>query len=276
MASAQHVLAVETQTFEATQQLRAGGRATAFDVTRARAAVETSQAALSPIVAQRSAAVFALTALLKRLPAHYPREVETCSKPPRLLAQIPVGDGAGLIRRRPDIRAAERNLASATASIGVEPAALYPQVSLGGNIGMSGLVSQFSKKSQIAVSFGPLITWSFPDIVATRARIAEAGAAARAAEKIIDATVIDALRDTETALDAYVREREHNASVRGARNSAAEANDEAWRLFRFGRTDFLSVLNAQDNLASAESALATSDTALLDKQIGVFIALGGG
>jgi NodT family efflux transporter outer membrane factor (OMF) lipoprotein len=276
LASAQKVLDIETQTLHATERLKWGGRATAFDVTRAHAAVDTSAAAIPPIIAQRNAAVFALTALLGRLPAAYPREVEGCSTPPALLAVIPVGDGAALIRRRPDIREAERKLASATASIGVETAAFYPEVSLGGSIGISGPTYAFSKKSQISISVGPLVTWTFPNIVTTRARVAEAGAAARAAEENFDSVVIDALRDTETNLDAYVQEIKHNSSVSAARDSAAEANDQAWRLFRFGRTDFLSVLNAQENLASAESALATSNATLIDKQIGVFVSLGGG
>jgi NodT family efflux transporter outer membrane factor (OMF) lipoprotein len=276
LASAQKVLDIETQTLRATERLKLGGRATAFDVTRAHAAVDTSAAAIPPIVAQRNAAVFSLTALLGRLPADYPRDVQACSTPPALLAVIPVGDGAALIRRRPDIREAERRLASATASIGVETAALYPEVSLGGSVGMSGPISAFSNKSQISVSVGPLVTWTFPNIVTTRARIAEAGAAARAAEDNFDSAVIDALRDTETSLDAYVQEIKHNASVLAARDSAVDANNQAWRLFRFGRTDFLSVLNAQENLASAESALATSNATLIDKQIGVFVSLGGG
>lgn len=276
LASAQKVLDIETQTLDATERLKSGGRATAFDVTRAHAAVDTSAAAIPPIVAQRNAAVFSLTALLGRLPSAYPREVQECSTPPALLAVVPVGDGAALIRRRPDIRKAERELAAATASIGVETAALYPQVSLGGSIGMSGPTYAFSQKSQISVAIGPLVTWTFPNIATTHARIAEAGATARAAEASFDSVVIDALRDMETSLDAYVQETEHNASVRAARDSAVEANDQAWRLFRFGRTDFLSVLDAQEKLASAESSLATSNATLIDKQIAVFIALGGG
>lgn len=133
---------------------------------------------------------------------------------------------------------------------------MYPSVSLGGSIGMSGPISAFSKQSQIAVSVGPLVTWTFPNIATARARIAEAGAGARAAEKNFDSVVLDALRDTEISLDAYVQEIQHNLSVHAARDSAADANDQAWRLFRYGRTDFLNVLSAQENLASAESALA--------------------
>ncbi|MGF6652224.1 NodT family efflux transporter outer membrane factor (OMF) lipoprotein [Paraburkholderia youngii] len=276
LVSARRVLDIETQTLRATERLRSGGRATAFDVTRAHAAVDKSAAAIPPIISQRNATVFALTALLGRLPLDYPRDVQECSIPPPLLAVVPVGDGQQLIRRRPDIREAERKLASATASIGVETAALYPNVSLGGSIGMSGPISAFSKQSQIAVSVGPLVTWTFPNIAATRARIAEAGAGARAAEKNFDSVVLDALRDTEISLDAYVQEIHHNASVHAARDSAADANDQAWRLFRYGRTDFLNVLSAQENLASAESALAASNATLIDKQVSVFVALGGG
>jgi NodT family efflux transporter outer membrane factor (OMF) lipoprotein len=276
LATALRVLDIEKQTLSATERLFKGGRSTAFDVTRAQAAVDASAATIPPILAERTAAIYSMTALMGRLPVEYPREMEGCREPPPLIRTLPVGDGAALIRRRADIRAAERELAVATASVGIETAALYPAVSLGGSVGMGGLLSSFSMASQVSFSVGPLVTWTFPNRVVAHARIAEAGAAAEAASATFDSVVIGALRDTETALNAYVQEYDRNDSLRRARDSAIKANDQAWRLFRFGRTDFLSVLSAQGTLATAESTLASSNATLIDNQINVFVALGGG
>ncbi|HET8611143.1 MAG TPA: TolC family protein, partial [Sphingomonas sp.] len=270
------VLTIERRTLDATQRLFRGGRGTAFDVTRAQAAVDQSAAAIPSILAQRQAALYALGALLGRAPADYPRAVESCAAPPTLKQFLPIGDGSALIRRRPDIREAERELAAATATIGVETAGLYPSVSLGGSAGLGGPFSGIGGGSSFGFSLGPLISWSFPNRAVAHARIAEAGAAAEAAEARFDGSVIEALRQTETALDAYARAIEQVRDLARARDSAAKAADQADKLFRFGRTDFLSVLSAEANLANAEATLAQTRAALVDRQIDVFLALGGG
>ena len=120
------------------------------------------------------------------------------------------------------------------------------------------------------------MSWSFPNQIAVRARISEAGAAAEAASAHFDGTVLTALQQTETALSAYAREIEHDRALARARDSAARAVDQANRLFTFGRTDLLSLLTVQSNLATAETALAASQATLADDQVNVFLQLGGG
>jgi NodT family efflux transporter outer membrane factor (OMF) lipoprotein len=276
IAAALHVVDVESQTFNDVQRLFRGGRSTSFDVTRSQAAVEQSTAAIPPLIAQRQAALYALAALLGRPVADYPRELETCPAPPPLLQPLPVGDGASLIRRRSDIRAAERTLAAATAAVGVETAQLYPQVSIGGALGFAGPFSTIGSVSSFGGNIGPVLSWTFPNRSLAHARIAEAGAAAEAAEAEFDGTVLTALQQTETALDAYVREIDHNRALNRARDSADRATSQARTLFRFGRTNILDVLDAEASLASAENAVAASDAAMADAQVNVFLALGGG
>jgi multidrug efflux system outer membrane protein len=270
------VLALQKQTLDVTQRLQRGGRGTAFDVTRARTAVSQNEATIPAIVAVRTAALYRLATLMGRAPADYPRDVETCRTPPRLGRPLPVGDGTALIRRRPDIRAAERSLAAATAGIGVATAGLYPQVSLGGSIGMTGPVEAFGSGESFGFSLGPLVHWSFPNRRVVRSQIEKANAGADIALAQFDSVVIEALRQTETSLAAYAGEGGRNAALLGARASAATAADQAGRLYRFGRTDFLALLTAQAALASAEASLATSDAQLIDRQIDTFKALGGG
>lgn len=276
LAATERVLAVQRRTLDVTRRLQRGGRGTAFDVTRAQAALDQSAAAVPAILATRRSALFALAALLGRPAAQFPREVESCAAPPRIGRPLPIGDGAALIRRRPDIRQAERALAAATATIGVETAALYPQVSLGGSAGLAGPFSTLGTGSTFGGSLGPLISWSFPNRKAVRARIDEAGAAADAAAAQFDGQVLTALRQAETALEADAREIDRDRRLEAARDDAARAADQANRLFRFGRTGLLELLTAQASLATAETTLAQSRATLADRQVDVFLTLGGG
>ncbi len=276
LAATERVLDLQRQTLDVTERLAKGGRGTAFDVTRAQAAVDQSAAAIPSIIAERQAALYEIAALMGRAPADYPRELETCPAPPELKRLLPIGDGAQLIRRRADIRSVERSLAAATATIGIEMAQLYPQVSLGGSAGFGGPISAIGTGSQFSLSFGPLVTWTFPNRALARARIAEAGASAEAASAQFDGTVIGALQQTETALSAYAREIDRDRNLQRARDDAEKATGQADRLFRFGRTDFINLLTAQSSLASAEATLAASQAAVVDRQIDVFLALGGG
>lgn len=270
------VVALQRQTLDATRRLAKGGRGTAFDVSRAQAAVETSEAALPAFEAQRQNGLYLLATLLGRPPADYPRAVETCAALPTLRRPIPVGDGAALIRRRPDIRQAERAIAGDTARLGVAMAQLYPQVSIGGSVGLSGPLEDFGSGSAFGFSLGPLISWTFPNRPVIRARIAQADAQVRSDLAGFDASVLEALRQTESALESYRRDAERAAALDRARESAGVSASQAAKLFRFGRGDFLSLLDAQRSLASAEVTAASARAQLVQDQIALFLALGGG
>ncbi len=276
LAATRHVLDIQNQTLGSVQRLFKGGRGTSFDVTRARAAADRSAAAIPEILAAREASLYEIAALMGRAPGDYPRELENCASPPALRQPIPIGDGTALIKRRPDIRAAERRLAAATAGIGVETAALYPQVALSGSAGFGNSLAHLFASSSFGAYAGPLISWAFPNRKAIRARIAGASDAADAANAQFDGSVIEALRQTETALSAYAREIDHDRALEATRTDAEKATGQANKLFRYGRTGILEVLTAQANLADAQATLAQSKATLIDRQINVFLALGGG
>ena len=122
---------VAQQTYDITARERGLGAASDFDLARAATALEQAKAVVPTIEGQRRTAVFELAALLGKTPAEAPVDAAACSTPPRINQPLPVGDGAALIRRRPDVRQAERTLAADTARIGVAAADLYPTVSLG-------------------------------------------------------------------------------------------------------------------------------------------------
>lgn len=276
LAATRQVLAIQHATLEATRRLAAGGRGTDFDVSRAGAAVNRSAAGIPHLLAERQAALFELAALMGRVPADYPREAEACPRPPELEQALPVGEGWQLLQRRPDIRAAERSLAAATAMIGVETAELYPRVTLGASLGTAGTRGQPLSADGFGASVGPLLSWHWPNRRVAKARIAAAGANVDAALASFDGIVLQALRQTETALSACTQELERERSLAQARGDAARAAGQAQQLYRFGRIDVLDVLSAQAALADAESALAASRAERVDRQMDVFLSLGGG
>jgi outer membrane protein TolC len=246
-----------------------------MDITRARAQLDQVRAIAPVLEAQRQAALFRLAALTGRPPAEFPKVVAGCIAPPRLRRPIPVGDGAALLRRRPDVRQAERGLAAATARIGVATTALYPSISLGANVGSTGFVTDIGQPAANRWSFGPLISWTLPS-GGERARIREANAAADAAFAKFDGVVLTALRETETDLSTYARDLDRNAELRAARDEAAQAQAQAQRLYRAGRSPYLAGLDAQRTLATTEAALATSDGQVAADQVKLFLSLGGG
>jgi outer membrane protein TolC len=188
-----------------------------------------------------------------------------------------VGDGAALLKRRPDIREAERTLASQTARIGVATADYFPTVNLGGSVSSSaGAVGQLFSAATTAFSGGPLVTWTFPNITLAHAHVAETRAQAEGALASFDSVVLQALKETEQALSTYAAELDHRGALALARQHAAQALRLAQIQYQAGSASFLDLLTAQQALVTADQALAASDQAISADQVAVFQALGGG
>jgi len=276
IASAQHSADLQQQALDVSVRLQKAGRVGITDAERARGQLQGLLAAIPPLQARRQAALYRLATLTGQLPHDFDRDVATCVRPPRVGDAIPVGDGAALLRRRPDVRQAERQLAAATATIGVATADLYPRVSLGLKLGSAGLGNDFLGKDTFSYSVGPLISWTVPNTGVVRAHIAQANAGAQAALARFDGTVLTALRETQTALDAYARELDRHADLAAARDESARVATQARRLYLSGRTGYLDALDAERGLAASEATLAQSDAELADDQVTLFLALGGG
>ena len=274
---AQQSLRLQTQTFGLTDRLYTAGRGTLLDVSRARALLEETRATLPTYAANRRVALFRLAVLTGQAPEVPLAAAAACMHPPRLPTPLPVGDGTALLQRRPDIREADRNLVAATAQIGVATAALYPQVTLGGAIGSSGLTpGALFSSAGLTFNVGPLISWTFPNIAVARARINEARASNEGALANFDGVVLTALQDTETALAALAGEGERFTSLRRARDFNAEAARIVRLRYAAGRENFLAVLDAERTLANTQALLAVSEATLSSDQISLFKALGGG
>jgi len=276
LRAARESVRLQEEAIRISERLRQAGKVGEVDIVRAQGQLEQLRAALPPLQAKRQAALYRLATLIGAAPRDFPVEVAACEQPPHLAGLLPAGDGAALLRRRPDVRQAERNLAAASARIGVATADLYPKVALGLAAGSAGFLARFGNSETFSYSLGPLISWTLPNTGVARARIAQADASTRVAAARFDGTVLTALREVETALDAYARELERHAQLSAARDQSAIAARHARTLYVNGKTGQLEALDAERTLAASEAALATSAAQLAENQIALFMALGGG
>jgi NodT family efflux transporter outer membrane factor (OMF) lipoprotein len=277
IAVAERIVALLDRSLRVASGRERVGLTTGLDTARIAALRDQRRAEVPSLNAERQGALFRLAVLTGRAPSDLPAIAAQRTRTLRLDQPIPVGDGAALIARRPDIRAAERRLAAATARIGVETAELYPSISLGGSIGSTGTsFADFFGAGPLRWLLGPLINWSFPNQTRARARIAAAEAGSREALAAFDGTVLTALRETETALASYGGLIERRAALQAARDQAERAARIVRAQQREGQVDSLALLDAERTFADAEATLALADAAIADAQVDLFRALGGG
>jgi len=274
---AHHSLDIVSHEADITVKRHEAGANSVYDVTRAQALVAQVRSSIPELEGQRRAVLFELTAVLGRTPAKAPTDLEGCVIPPRLLALIPVGDGSALIKRRPDVREAERRLAAATAEIGVATADLYPTIRLVGLYGGAAVeLSQLNTNIGRTWGVGPSISWTFPNMAAPRPRVRQAKAEQAAALASFDAVVLTALKETEQALALYSSALDNRQSLDDARDKIHEAFGIAHDQFLAGSISNLDLLTTEQSLVAVDAAVASSDAALVQDQIAVFKALGGG
>jgi outer membrane protein, multidrug efflux system len=275
LISAEKSLDLQGQSLALVKRLKAEGRASDLDVTRQQQLVSEFEEIIPSLKAAQLNALFQLAVLTGRAPAQYDTDLEACSTPPRLLTSLPVEDGAALLKRRPDIREAERYLAAATADIGVATAQLYPDIQIGLSGGSIGAVRDALMSPTNFWDLGVVLNWQANQSGA-RARIAAAHAGAKQALANFDGAVLQALREAESSLNNYTHDLLKERSAVASRDDARKAVDQVMRLQREGRANQLSVLDAERTLASAELSLAQLRTSISTDQISVFLALGGG
>lgn len=274
---AERNIELQARTVELTRRLLDAGAGNGLDTARARSALEGTRATLPPLRAVRDGALFRLATLTGVTPAEASAAARACARPPQLNQPIPVGDGTQLLARRPDVRQAERQLASAAALVNVATASLYPSISLGGSIGSTALdIADVGDDGSFRFGLGPLISWSFPNVAAARARVAQAAAGSDIALANFDQAVLTALEETETALANYANELDRRAALIEARDQAATAARLSRLHFDAGADSFLTVLDAERTLTLADATLAASEALVSTYQIALFKALAGG
>ena len=276
IAVATHIVELLGRSLDLTQKQVDIGQTTRLDTARIAALLNQRKAEIPAIAAERDSALFRLATLTGRAPAELPSAAGARTSSLKLDEVIPVGDGAQLLARRPDVRAAERRLAAATARIGVATAELYPQVTLGGSVASNAgnLGNLFG--NPVGFLLGPLISWSFSDHARARARVAGSEASTQEALAQFDGTVLRSLEETETALSAYANALRRKEALQAARNEAEVAARIVRAQQREGQVDSLALLDAERTFAESEAELANSNGQVATAQINLFRALGGG
>ncbi|PKB21831.1 efflux transporter outer membrane subunit [Janthinobacterium sp. 64] len=259
------------------ERMVSAGSASELDRLRAEALLRSVEVAAPELERRRAACVNALAILLGEVPQTFSFPAATPASDALTVRAIAVGDPAGLLARRADIAAAERNLAAATARIGVETAGLYPEVQVLGSIGLvGGSLDAMGDAGMQSGLLGPVIRWNLLDTGRVRARIAASEARAREALLVYDQTVLRALQETDDAFKAHGTA----GSALGLRLLESAANREAARLARLqfsaGAGLYLDVLEAERADFASRRALAVARTNQRLAVVGIYKALGGG
>jgi outer membrane protein, multidrug efflux system len=266
----------QRQTFDLTQALYAGGRATDLDIARARAQLETTLAGIPPLESDINAGMHRLAVLIGESPEALGTELSNADLPP-MPAVLDIGDPAGLLRRRADVRRAEYTLQAQTARVGVAVADLFPRVSLLGSVGyLSTSASTFGDSGTTRSQFGPFLSWPAFDLGRVRANIKVANTSMDAALLRYEQTVLTALEETEDTLYGFTRARTRQARLEVAARSSQDAADLARLRYRNGADSFLTVLDAESRLLQAQDQLAQSSTDTALTLVLLYKALGGG
>jgi multidrug efflux system outer membrane protein len=267
----------QDQTLKITQARLDAGGGTELDVARARAQLNNTLAAIPPMEATVAHAIHRLGVLTGQNPEALTAQLGASQPLPGLPSLVAIGNPSELLRRRPDIRAAERNLAAATAGIGVAVADLFPRVVFNGAIGLSAeSFAGLSRPGSDTRTFGPSITWAALDYGHVRSRIKAAGAVAEAALGRYQETVLTSLEETENALVDFGRAKARRAFLMESVKASQEAADLAHSRYDNGATDFLTVLDAERVLLDAQDQLAQTEMQTATALVAVYKALGGG
>lgn len=253
------------------------GRGTEFDTSRARAQLDTTQSRIPAFEAQVAFAMHRLAVLTGRTPGALVAQLEPQRALPTLPVRLDPGTPGELLRRRPDIAAAEARLHAATARVGVATADLFPRFTLSGLIGSQAVDTGalFERDSETRlVALG--IDWSFLDIGRVRARIKAADADAEGELARYRQTVLLALEDTENALVRYARARTEDGHLERAAIDSANAARLARVRFDAGAAGLLEVLDAERTRLQAQDAFADARTRSVTGAVQLYRALAGG
>jgi NodT family efflux transporter outer membrane factor (OMF) lipoprotein len=275
IADLRQLISLLEENLRLTRLMIAHGRAPGFEQDRQHGLLNGTMSRLPRMEAVQRNAGFRIATLMGRPPAEYDHSLLSCKTPLALRHLLPVGDGQALLRRRPDVRAAERRLAAATARIGVATAALYPDIKLGISAGSTGATTDLLSPLTNRFGIGPMISWDLHRSTA-RARIAQAEAQMRGNLANFDGVVLTALREVESGLNNYAADLEGLQNLQAARDNAAIVAKRTRTLRRGGKVGGLADLDAQRSLVIAQQAFTAAQSTINRDQIAIFLALGGG
>ena len=274
-------LANQRESLRITQARLDAGRATQLDLARGTTLVANTEAALPQLQAAIERSMFRLATLTAQSPRAALTALSGVAPLPALvptdLATLPLGTPAQWLLRRPDLIAAERQLAAATARIGVAKSEFFPRITLTGLLGLNAAtLGNLGKSESVLYSLGAALTWTPFDSGQIRARVAASEARAAGSLATYDQAVAVALEETEGAFSSFTRNTQHEARLVQAARSAEEAARLARLRFEAGVTDFSVVLDAEREALASQDQLVQARVGTATALVAVYRALGGG
>ena len=267
----------QQDTLELTRSRFKAGLATDLDVARAEAQVNTTEAAVPTLQISLRQSIHALGVLLGQPPESLLEELSTESPIPPAPASVPVGLPSDLLRRRPDVRCAERQLAASTARIGVATADLFPKFSLTGALGLeSQELRNLPRGDSLFWDIGPTVSWPIFDAGRIVSNIRVQNVRQREAVIQYRQAVLTSLEDVENAMTAYQQEQIRRQSLAVAVDANQRAVQLSTLLYTKGLADFLNVLDAQRDLFASQDQLVQSEQNVSANLVALYKALGGG
>jgi multidrug efflux system outer membrane protein len=247
----------------AVQQARSNLESTRSQIPTLRTSLEASKNRIAVLLGEQPGALYA--------------QLENYKPIPVVPLDVAVGVPADVLRRRPDVRKAERELAAQTARVGVATADLYPKFMLKGSIGLEALsLGNLIAAGSRTFSIGPRITWPIFNAGSIRANMEVQSALQEQTMIQYESTVLSALEEVENALVAYVEEQIRRASLSEAADAAKQALELSQYKYQTGLIDFITVLDAQRSLLTYEEQLAQSAGSITSNLVRLYKALGGG
>jgi multidrug efflux system outer membrane protein len=276
LAVSQRNAANQRKIVKLTEDRLAAGRGTAFDTERAKSVLYLTLATTPVLESQIALDRNRLAVLLGRTPGALPAALLDSGALPRLPDTVYVGSPDQIVRRRPDVLQAERQLAARALFVGAARAEYLPKVTFGARAGyLSNSVDSLFKRGNSRLLIGPVMTFPLFDVGRVRQRVEVAQAGQEEAQATYNATVLRALEESDGSLVTYDRAHARLAILESAVRSSARAADLAQQRFEAGLTDFLQVLDAERTLLDAENQLAQGHTAAATALVAVYKAVGG-
>ncbi len=277
LAIAEGNLVSQNETYQLTLWRYQAGLSDELSVQQARYNVEQTRAQLPTLRTRKEEALNRIAVLLGEQPGNVHSLLDRQVPVPTIPRKLAIGVPADVLRNRPDVRRAERELAAQTARIGVATADLYPKLTLSGSIGFETLKMSSLPTSQAwSLGGGPGITWAIFKGGAIRQNIEAQSALQEQALMKYEAAILTALEDVENALVAYGEEQNRRDSLREAVDAAQKAVELAKYKYQSGLSDFYNVLEAERSLLTFQELLAQSNGTVASNLVRLYKALGGG
>ena len=274
---AQKNVETQRQTHELTTSLVEAGTRIELDSARSKTQLELTRATIPPLQAQIQSAINRLSVLTDETPGTLNNWLKDAKSLPTLPETVDMGSAEKMLKRRPDIYAAERNLASSVAEFNVAAADYFPQVEILGSAGYSAAnFTDLFMPQALVGNIGPSISWSILDFGRVKARADAADAVTEARWAQYRQTVLNALEEVSNAMTAFSQEEKRQQRLMEAARNSARAAELARQRYEAGLTSFLDVLEAEQTLLQTQDQLTLSNLAVANDLVDMYTALGGG